>query len=124
MKKTLVLALIFLTLFPPTPAYARKRNYIFPQLGTYFLPGLDQYINSQPLTGAAFTTLGVAGLGVFALSSGKVTKSNNDLDSRDNNVRFAMLGYEMYSVAGGLSMYHSFRDAVDTRKEDFPYLKE
>ncbi len=114
----------------PEPEYTqpvkhkRKRNYFFPALGTFFIPGLDQFINKQPLTGAAFATLGVAGLGVSYLSSRTITTGSTDLDSKDNKARFSMLGYEMYSVAGGLSMYHSFRDAVDTRKEDFPFLGE
>lgn len=140
MKRFTVFLLIFSLLCPtltvrgagntlPEPEYSiskpkRKRNYIWPQLGTFFIPGLDQFINGQPLTGATYLSLGAAGFALTAVKAKSIKTGNSDLDSKDNDVRLAMLGYEMYSVAGGLSLYHSFRDAVDTRKEDFPFLKE
>ncbi len=97
----------------------KKRTFIFPPLISTILPGFDQYFEKQSNYGFPYTATAVVGVGI---QMGFHNYSDYSLDSQNNNARMYQLGGEFYKVAGGLSSYHSFRTAVKSRKEDFPYL--
>ncbi len=115
----------------PFPEYAQqnpsKRPSIFwKQFGSYFLPGLGQYIDGQPTYGAAYTTSAVLGLSLVNATKTEVKKEKDRApgEPREDNFGYAILGYKMYDTAGSFSAYQSFRSAVRSRKDDFSFLSK
>ncbi len=118
----------FLPLFaaPPVvvskPVSAKKRNYFWPPLYSFAVPGLDQWIRREYENGAAFSGTAVAGLGVFAAHHRKNENLDFSLTTRVDRERWQLLGLHIYSTSGFLSARHAFIDAVETRQEDFSFL--
>lgn len=83
----------------------RPRTFLIPPVLSFILPGFDQWWEGQPGYGALYSGLYVGSL------VGEVA-----LKSRAGDIS------QFMPVAGGFSLYHSFRTAVQTR-EDFAFLK-
>ncbi len=110
----------------------RPRNYILPPLISFVLPGFDQWAEGQQEAGFTYSSLGVTGL---VVGSSAWYRFNNrgvrgateiEISDRDNEVRQYLLGVQLYSAAGSLSAYHSFRSAVRTRQAQgqFAFLSQ
>ncbi|MEK7692300.1 MAG: hypothetical protein AAB425_14895, partial [Bdellovibrionota bacterium] len=102
------------TYFTLREAPARPRGYFFPPLFSFLLPGMDQWWEYQTAPALAYTGTAVGGiyLAQFSARSG-----NSDLFSKDDRKRLTVLGALLYQGAGGFSAYHSFRSAVDSRRQ-------
>lgn len=86
---------------------------------SFFLPGIDQFVEGQTAAGATYLTYGVSGV-VIAMNRNDALTSDpgqNDIGSRDNAVRQYMLGWQMYQTAGALSAYQAYRSTIQTYRE-------
>ncbi len=104
----------------------RHRATFWPQFACVFLPGFDQWWEGQDQSGIFYSGTAVLGLDIALNASRSIDKNTStSLDSRDNRVRQATLGLQLYQDSGFLSAYHSFRSAVRTRQTDgeFQFLK-
>lgn len=90
--------------FEPPNKDLTPRNFIFPPLLSFAIPGFDQWVEGQYRPAGLYT--GGAGLGALMLSQAKKTTPDN---------RYRDLAWSVYFTAGGLSLYHSFRTALTTR---------
>lgn len=105
--------------------------YLFPML-SFFVPGLDQWWESQFDAAVIYS-------GAFLVSdtlqkhseaqylSGKTSAEvkldlEEGLGTHKNSLRNVYLFSQTQAMAGGVSLYHSFRSAVRTRPEDFDFL--
>lgn len=86
-----------------------ERSVLLPPILSFFVPGLDQWIEGQfgPATG--YTLGGVGGVLVH-----QTARPNIDNRYRD-------IGLQMYFTAGALSLFHSFRTAASSRKQKGEY---
>ena len=108
------------TAFRLTKEPERPRNYWFPPLVSFVLPGFDQWVEGQYAYAAAYTGAAALGITYAAMNSSQYAKQHRDdtdkqsdfLESHDNLLRKATLGSLVYQGAGGLSAYHSFRSTV------------
>ena len=107
---------LFSTDLPKNPD--RPRNYLFPPLASALLPGFDQWAELQVPAAMVYSGAAIAGLTLASASTFGIESKANDLDSRDDQVRGATLGVQLYSAAGSLSAYHSFRSAVKSRQPE------
>jgi membrane protease YdiL (CAAX protease family) len=103
----------------------RARATFWPEVASYFLPGFDQWWEGQNSAGLLYTGLAVGGSFVIS-SSGVHSYSDNQsagaqIQQGNDAVRTYLLGGEIYSLAGSLSVYHSFRSAVRTHQEHGGY---
>jgi membrane protease YdiL (CAAX protease family) len=92
---------------------------VWPALASGLLPGFDQWWEEQNRQALAFSGFAVAGLMLNVDAQRRLAErpaQNISLDSRDDDVRTALLGSQMYSAAGSMSAYMSFRSAVRTQK--------
>lgn len=103
----------------------RKRNYWFPPLASFVLPGFDQWWERQYLPAASYSGTALASL-VYIGARGRPNRSDMELESEFEDHRDLLLATQIYSAAGGLSAYHSFRTAVESRKPygEFEFLTE
>ena len=122
------------SVFPPDKSFfstdlhknfEKKRNYLWPPLASFVMPGFDQWWENQNGPAIVYTSSAVAGV---ALQSASIAGSDNissSVDSRDDRARGAMLGSQIYMAAGSFSAYSSFRTAVKSRKPygQFGFLK-
>lgn len=99
------------------------RNIFWLPVGSYFAPGLAQYIYGQSGAGATYTSIGGVGLATAFNASLRLSgdTDTSDLDSYNDNVRAALWGVKTYDLAGSLSLYHAFRTAVKTRQKEGQY---
>jgi uncharacterized protein len=98
----------------------RPRSFWLPPLFSAILPGFDQYVEGQSSYGFVYTGTAAVGLGLqYAFND----YNDYPLDTQNDNARMYQLGGEFWKVAMGLSSFHSFKTAANSRKEDFPYLK-
>ncbi len=105
--------------------------YFFPML-SFFLPGMDQWWESQFDAAVLYS-------GAFLISdalqkhaeaqyiSGKRSSEvrldlEEGLATHNNSLRNVYLFSQTQAMAGGVSLYHSFPSAVRTRPEDFNFL--
>lgn len=100
----------------------RKRGFILPPLASYVIPGFDQWVEEQRPWAFGYSGFAIGGYLLAAAQSKKI--SATDIESRNPHIRLAVVGLKTYDTAGGLSAFHSFRSAVGSRKDDFPYLME
>lgn len=102
---------------------SRPRNVVWPQLASILVPGLDQWWEGQTKAAAVYTGTAIGGLWIATNAAERLRRGDSfqldevDLDNRNDDVRLATLGLQIYSAAGSLSAYSSFRSAVRTRKE-------
>ena len=109
-------------------------NDFFPPLVSFFLPGLDQWIeNQQP--NALIYSLGAAGGMAYseyiAYKNSKYFEQNSSSSTKkaltDETIKHYTLGQQIYNTFGGLSAYDSFRLSVSTRKKylgEYSFLKK
>lgn len=97
----------------------RVRNAILSPFLSYFLPGLDQWIEGQYRPAVTYSSLGVSGLLISYATD--TPKSSLDLNEKDSKSQFRILGGSMYALGGGLSAYHSFRSAAMTNWQESRY---
>ena len=94
-----------------------------PVLST-ILPGFGQYWQHANAAGAAFTTAGLAGIGLTV--SGPVSATSLQELPRTAEGQRALFGLELYSVSGYLSAYDSFHRAIPALQQRgmYPFLDE
>jgi membrane protease YdiL (CAAX protease family) len=98
----------------------RPRTFIFPPLISLILPGFDQHVEGQSSYGFGYSGAAAVGLGLVA---GFSNYSSYSLDSQNDNARMYTLGGEIFLASGGISLFHSFKTAVKSRKGDFLFLE-
>lgn len=110
----------FIPVYPTDPG--RPRSMTWPLVFTTLLPGFDQWYEGQEAEGSILS--GAAFGGLLLASSARLDTSGGDvLASRDDRVRSAVLGFQIYSAAGSFSAFHSFRSAAKTWPGQFEFLK-
>ena len=117
----------------------KKRGSIFGfPLLSFAVPGIGQFLNGQygpgfVYSGTAFAGAATAVSGVIELSNRNDNDADNDDDlyvegfeDKDPAVRRILVGTSLYTLAGSLSLYHSFQTVVDFRKQqgDFSFLPD
>lgn len=110
----------------------RPRALFWPQLGSLLLPGLDQYLEGQAVSGVIYTGVALSGYAYAADRAAKLgqehlkKESQKNFSSKNNDYRAFHLGMQLPMVAGSFSAYHSFRTAVRSRQKngEFAYLEE
>lgn len=96
------------------------RGLFWPEFGSLFLPGLDQWMENQNksaivYSGGAYMGLQLTFKAMTNLEKSGVTQDKDyfvNLNSRNNDLRDLMMGSHIYSTMGYFSAYHSFRTAV------------
>ncbi|MCB0377698.1 MAG: CPBP family intramembrane metalloprotease [Bdellovibrionales bacterium] len=109
-----------------------RKSIFWAPVASYLLPGINQYINDQNRAGALYSALAVTGLMTASQASqriqGRVENPRDivNLEERDSDVRAYLWGMKTYDLAGSLSLYHTFRTAVNFRKGrgDYSFLPE
>jgi hypothetical protein len=99
--------------FRPNYSPDSPRQFIVPPLASLLLPGTDQWLEGQFGHATFYSTFGIGGLTLRIFADENV----------DN--RYKDLGTQIYFTAGALSLYHSFRTAVYTRRpyKEFDFLQ-
>lgn len=100
------------------------RNTFWPQVGSFLLPGFDQWWEGQRGAALMYTGLALGGIEVMAHASIQQVDGSsvaNQLTNGDEGLRQYLLGNKIYETAGELSLYHSFRSAVRTRQLNGDY---
>lgn len=117
----------------------RQRSIFWIPLGSFLLPGLDQWWEGQNLSAAGYSGVALGGW-LYADSvrrndhverSGRQregsegqeegSQETSEPDSKDVSWRKYTLGNLIYQGAGGMSAYHAFRTAVRTRQRSGQY---
>ena len=107
----------------------RPRNYWFPPLLSFILPGFDQWAEAQTGPAVVYSSVGLAGYlyGSNAAQDIRIPKDKDDdesvLDNKGNAERKSLIGLQTMQVSGGISAYHSFRTAVRSRPNEFKFLR-
>lgn len=116
--------------FSTTPRYGitRTRNYVFPPLASFFVPGLGQVIEQQWEPGLTYA--GTAGFGlVLAQTAAERIREDNlkrrNFDEMTGLERQYTYGMQLYLFAGEMSAFHSFRTSIHARKQNgqFTFLE-
>lgn len=102
----------------------RRRSVVWPLPLTMLLPGFDQWYEGQEREGAilSFSAFG----GLWLSSSARLTSApdGDPLANRDDRVRTALLGSQIYLASGSFSAFHSFRTSIRTLNPDeYDFLK-
>jgi hypothetical protein len=113
--------------------------------GSFFLPGLGQYMDGHIGYGLLYSGVGLAGMAYasnVASNNGLTEEANEELtdeekeakekdeelgvDTKDINLRKIMWGQQVYQTAGGFSAYHSFRSTVRSkqRRGEYQFLTQ
>ena len=97
----------------------RARGILLSPLASFLLPGFGQWVDGQVGPAAVYTGTALLGIGVASSASARIISGqveqdtqSKDLASFERDVQQLNYGSQLYSVAGGLSAYHSFRTAV------------
>lgn len=88
---------------------ARRGSEFLTPLGSWFLPGLGQYVEGAPLAGVAYSATALAGMAV-SLSAGDAGWSGPL--PRDGDNQLAFQGLMVQQTAGFLSGWDAFSRAV------------
>ncbi len=111
----------------------RTRKYIlFPALGSFVLPGLDQWLTGQTSAGMFYSGYALAGYGATVWAAQKI--NNEDLINTETDSEGGMPTeptHQLLSVAaqatmaaGFLSAYHSFRTYAESSGDTrYAYIK-
>lgn len=112
----------------------RPRSDVLMPLATFFLPGLDQWIESQYAFAGIYTGGALVGLSISYSLNKKLQAElpkqppepgakeiEFDLFSKDLKKRLYMLSAQSYITFGGLSLYHSFKSSVRSRRSHGQY---
>lgn len=111
----------------------RKRKYILlPALGSFILPGLDQWAMGQVNPGMLYSGYAISGYGIAFWAEDKikvenirntVTDSEGGL-ATDPTYQLRSAAYQATMAAGFLSAYHSFRTYAETSGDTrYDYIK-
>lgn len=89
------------------------RSVYLPPLLSGLIPGFDQWIEGQYDYALGYTLIGAGGLLLYKAGS-------ENVDSRYKN-----FGLQVYLSAGAMSLFHSFRSAVNSSRfgQDFKFIK-
>lgn len=101
----------------------RPRDFIFPPIESFFLPGFDQYLEHQTPYGLTYSGIYIVG---FSIEKGSPDyRKFSNFHERLDCFRVSTLGNQFRLLSGQLSLYHSFRTAVESRKKqgEFSFLK-
>lgn len=106
------------------PQLLIKQNHIrslfWPEFGSLFLPGLDQWMENQNKSAFVYSGGAYLGLKLSLAAMSNLNKSGAtqdkdyfvNLNSRNNDMRDLMMGSHIYTTMGYFSAYHSFRTAI------------
>lgn len=108
--------------FYPNRKKQYERGIFLAPLGSFILPGFDQYWEHQNNWGLLYSSFALTGAGIELGQEEKNYLTDEEDEARGFN--YHSLGGTLYMASGSFSAFHSFRTAVNTRKEDFPFLKE
>jgi hypothetical protein len=86
-----------------------------------FLPGFDQYLEGQYPYALGYTGIGLAGIGLIKKSQKPDPKSH---EHHEDSYGYEHVGASLYSTAGFISAYHSFKTAARTRPDDFSFIEK
>ncbi len=104
----------------------RPRNAVLPPLVCTVLPGFDQWWEAQYTAGLVYSGAATSGLILATVTDpqNQWWESTRSIETRNDRSRFQALGLQFYSWAGGLSAYHSFRTALNTRRGlgEYPFI--
>jgi|GEM_PF-1359888 len=99
--------------------FDKPRSRFWPVLGSFFLPGLDQWIEGQHPYGPMYTGVSVLG-NLYAaanLETDASTEEQEGYRQPNEKERRVMWGSQIYQTAGSISAYHAFRTAMWSRKQ-------
>ncbi|MEY4632467.1 MAG: hypothetical protein RIQ81_2587 [Pseudomonadota bacterium] len=123
----LILSWVFASFLLQAPVARAEGNsdIVMPAL-SFFLPGLDQWAEGDYGSAAAYTGVAVGGTLMSQSAIKKIEErqdgdAKSDLNSKDNDLRRAMLGSQLSMASGSFSTYHAFRKASEMRKADGQY---
>jgi membrane protease YdiL (CAAX protease family) len=107
----------------------KPRSVMWPAFFSFFIPGLDQWIENQHHAGFFYSGLGLTGMALANQAWGKIKDDDFyhlDPENIEHWHRQYILGSQIYQVAGSFSAYHSFRTAVRTQKKlgKYAFLKK
>jgi membrane protease YdiL (CAAX protease family) len=129
MQLTFALVLSVACSFPlsgDTASGETRSDVLLPAL-SFFLPGIGQAAYGEYGPMATYTGAWLGG-GLMAAQAAEKIKdrkededADSDLNSRDNDVRRAMLGNQIAMASGSFSLFDTFRNASDGRREDGQY---
>lgn len=111
-------------------SFAEPKSDILAPALSLIIPGLDQWWEDDYKAASIYTGMFLGG----AVVSGQAAASladrkeadpdfdpNDQLDSKDNDIRRLMLGSQISFAAGSFSTLHAFSNAVESRKSDGQY---
>jgi membrane protease YdiL (CAAX protease family) len=107
----------------------QPRSVFWSPFFSVFIPGLSQVINGQIDYGIIYGAMGLAGVYIQADAAEEVRRDSlsdpDDYVNHDDEFRRMMVGMSVYKTAGGLSGYHAFRSAANSRRQfgEYDFLK-
>ena len=106
-----------------------ERNYYWKPVASFLLPSFDQWVERQWGPAAVYAGVATTGVGVAANAAPAIDQDayrHKDLEDYDDAERRYAYGLQLYTFAGELSAFHSFRTAVKTRQSDgqFSFLRK
>ena len=121
----------------PSSSGVKPKNYIFPPLLSFFLPGFDQWVEGDYRYATAYSGSALAGI-VYSrenrsqLAEDLEGKEGFSEEWQENRLihgeleRKIALGGQITFASGSFSAYHSFRTATKSRRQlgEFTFLPE
>lgn len=110
----------------------RKRNYLWPPLLSFVLPGLGQWVEGRYAWAGLYSGGAALGL-VYGIYNAPEDQQDYESEEEFSNRRThgiqerkSALGLQIYQTFGGLSAYHNFRTAVRSQQRhgEFMFLTE
>lgn len=98
-----------------------------PSLGSWFLPGLGQYIQGNWQAGLTYSFSAGAGLAMYYAEDDNVDNSISDpFKYFDENMQRRVIGSKNYDFVGSLSAYQSFRSRIKAYEKtgEFSFIKD
>lgn len=105
--------------YDPQVEPTRVRNTWWSPMVSLLLPGFDQWWEGQYAAAGVYTGVALGGSALASSAqrgSDQNTAEIDDIDEFTDRQRQLAYGLQLYQTAGSLSAYHSFRTAVETRK--------
>ncbi|MEC9283379.1 MAG: CPBP family intramembrane glutamic endopeptidase [Bdellovibrionota bacterium] len=98
-----------------------------PSLGSWFLPGLGQYIQGNWQAGLTYSLSAAAGISMYNAEEDNVDHSISDpFKYFDENMQRRVIGSKTYDFVGSLSAYQSFRSRIKAYENtgEFAFIKD
>lgn len=137
MRRFIIVILITFSVMPTALAVSKEDAYSTPDRSimarsdvvmpilSFFLPGFGQWTRSQYGYGTIYSGVAIGGLSYYANASHDIDehdqKDQDALSSKSISQRKAGIGLQTYQVAGGYSLFHTFRTAARLRQAEGQY---